>query len=181
MLLLLYFLPDAIEAVKQGGAIVGCKVFIGLFEKKLSLLKLSLETQSTDYVVLAAARRAVSNLSSAHQKLFSADEYIGVGISGLTADGTSTMKELRTNCISHGFTFNSNIQVNRLAGNIADKWQSISQRAGSRPSGIGLLIAGKDQTGCHLYQVCPSGNLYDHVASAIGTRFFCIFTALGVL
>jgi hypothetical protein len=33
MLLLLYFLPDAIEAVKQGGAIVGCKVFIGLFEK----------------------------------------------------------------------------------------------------------------------------------------------------
>lgn len=25
--------PDAIEAVKQGGAIVGCKVFIGLFEK----------------------------------------------------------------------------------------------------------------------------------------------------
>lgn len=46
--------------------------------------------------------------------------------------------------------------------------QVCSQRAGSRPSGVGLLIAGRDTQGCHLYQVCPSGNLYDHVATAIG-------------
>ena len=46
--------------------------------------------------------------------------------------------------------------------------QVCSQRSGSRPSGVGLLIAGRDMRGCHLYQVCPSGNLYDHVAAAIG-------------
>lgn len=31
-----------------------------------------------------------------------------------------------------------------------------------------MLIAGVDNQGCHLFQTCPSGNLYDHVAAAIG-------------
>ena len=31
-----------------------------------------------------------------------------------------------------------------------------------------MLIAGVDDQGTHLYQTCPSGNLYDHVAAAIG-------------
>tara|TARA_B100000405_G_scaffold142631_1_gene99843 strand:+ start:4346 stop:4726 length:381 start_codon:yes stop_codon:yes gene_type:complete len=126
--------------------------------------------------VLAAVRRAFSNVSSPHQKIFKADNHVGIAMSGLTADGTSAMKELRRNCISHGFTFNSDIEVSRLAGSIADKWQVVSQRAGSRPPGIGLLISGKDAKGCHLYQVCPSGNLYNHNAIAIGACFFCIIT-----
>ena len=31
-----------------------------------------------------------------------------------------------------------------------------------------MLIAGIDEQGCHLYQTCPSGNLYNHIAAAIG-------------
>jgi len=156
------------EAVKQGGATVGCKVF-----SLLPFQKFPFNTwfsQSKEYVVLATLKRAASELSSSQQKIFRADEAIGVAISGLTADGTAAIKALRRDCISHSFTFQSQVEVCRLAGRIADKWQVCSQRAGSRPSGVGLLIAGRDTQGCHLYQVCPSGNLYDHVATAIGAR-----------
>uniref|UniRef100_A0A7S0X3B0 Proteasome subunit alpha type n=1 Tax=Mantoniella antarctica TaxID=81844 RepID=A0A7S0X3B0_9CHLO len=140
----------AMEAVKQGGAAVGCK--------------------NADYVVLATLKRAASELSSSQRKLFKIDDNVGIAISGLTADGTAATKALRGDCITHKFTFESQVDVGRLAARVADKSQINTQRAGSRPSGVGMLIAGIDEQGCHLYQTCPSGNLYNHLAAAIGAR-----------
>jgi len=91
-------------------------------------------------------------------------------VSGLTADGAAATKRLRADCISHRFTFESEPDVQRLAGRVADKAQIATQRSGARPSGVGMLIAGVDETGAHLIQTCPSGNAYDHVAAAIGAR-----------
>ncbi len=39
-----------------------------------------------------------------------------------------------------------------------------------RPYGVGLLVASCDKTGPHLHQTCPSGNIYEYYASAIGAR-----------
>merc|ERR1711934_1342073 len=75
----LHQIEYAMEAVKRGGATVGCK--------------------SKEYVVLATLKRAASELSSSQQKIFRADEAIGVAISGLTADGTAAIKALRRDCI----------------------------------------------------------------------------------
>lgn len=44
------------------------------------------------------------------------------------------------------------------------------QRYGRRPFGVGLLVAGFDELGPHLYQTCPSGNFYECKAMAIGAR-----------
>jgi len=138
------------EAVKQGGAAIGCK--------------------NDEFVVLATLKRAASELSSSQKKLFRIDENVGIAISGLTADGTAAVKALRNDCISHKFTFESQVEIARLAGRVADKSQISTQRAGARPSGVGMLIAGVDEQGSHLFQTCPSGNLYEHVAAAIGAR-----------
>jgi len=35
---------------------------------------------------------------------------------------------------------------------------------------VGLLVAGYDQTGPHLYNTCPSGNYYEYKAMSIGAR-----------
>lgn len=35
---------------------------------------------------------------------------------------------------------------------------------------MGLLVASVDKTGPHLHQTCPSGNIYEYYASAIGAR-----------
>merc|ERR1712071_367882 len=39
-----------------------------------------------------------------------------------------------------------------------------------RPYGVGLLVAAVDKNGPHLYQTCPSGNIYEYYATAIGAR-----------
>ena len=35
---------------------------------------------------------------------------------------------------------------------------------------MGLLVAGVDSTGPHLYETCPSGNIYEYFAYALGDR-----------
>jgi 20S proteasome subunit alpha 6 len=130
----------------------------------------SSRSQNSKFVVLATLKRAASELSASQRKLFKIDSNVGVAVSGLTADGAAATKRLRADCISHRFTFESEPDVQRLAGRVADKAQIATQRSGARPSGVGMLIAGVDETGAHLIQTCPSGNAYDHVAAAIGAR-----------
>jgi len=60
--------------------------------------------------------------------------------------------------------------VSRLVTQIGTKSQVPIQRYGRRPFGVGLLVAGFDELGPHLYQTCPSGNFYECKAMAIGAR-----------
>ena len=46
--------------------------------------------------------------------------------------------------------FNRPIQTYKAVLSIADKAQENTQSYGSRPYGVGLLIAGYDETGAHL-------------------------------
>lgn len=53
---------------------------------------------------------------------------------------------------------------------LADRHQRTTQTYVRRPYGVGLLVASYDKTGPHLHQTCPSGNVYEYYASAIGAR-----------
>lgn len=48
--------------------------------------------------------------------------------------------------------------------------QVSTQRYDRRPYGVGLLVAGYDESGPHIYQTCPSANYFDCKAMAIGSR-----------
>lgn len=48
--------------------------------------------------------------------------------------------------------------------------QVCTQRSWKRPYGVGLLVAGLDESGAHLYYNCPSGNYFEYQAFAIGSR-----------
>jgi 20S proteasome subunit alpha 6 len=48
--------------------------------------------RSSSHVVLAALRRAPSELASHQNKLFKVDEHLGMAMAGLTADGRSLLK-----------------------------------------------------------------------------------------
>jgi 20S proteasome subunit alpha 6 len=39
-----------------------------------------------------------------------------------------------------------------------------------RPFGVGLLVAGIDETGAHLFEIDPSSNYYEYIAMSIGAR-----------
>ena len=140
----------AMESVKQGSACVGLR--------------------SNTHCVLGALKRSVSELSSHQKKLLAIDNHIGIGIAGLTADARSLAKWMRNECLNHKYVYGTPIATHRLVTDLADRHQRTTQTYVRRPYGVGLLVASADKTGPHLYQTCPSGNIYEFYATAIGAR-----------
>lgn len=140
------------ESVKQGSACVGVR--------------------SKTHVVLGALKRSVSELSSHQKKLLEIDDHIGMGMAGLTADARSLAKYMQNECLNHKYIFGHAIPPANLMSDLADKHQRTTQTYVRRPFGVGLLVAGMNphSQSPHLYQTCPSGNLYEFYASAIGAR-----------
>ncbi len=91
-------------------------------------------------------------------------------MSGLTADGRSLVKYMRTEALNHKYTYGTPIQGSRLVIELADMHQRCTQSYVRRPYGVGLLVGTYDQTGPHLYQTVPSGEYYECHAMAIGAR-----------
>lgn len=146
----LFQVEYAMEAVKQGSAAIGLR--------------------SKTHVILACVNKANSELSSHQKKIFKVDDHIGVAIAGLTADGRVLSRYMRSECINHSYTYESPLPVGRLVVQLADKAQVCTQRSWKRPYGVGLLVAGLDESGAHLYYNCPSGNYFEYEAFAIGSR-----------
>ncbi|KAL5185716.1 Proteasome subunit alpha type-1-A [Glycine soja] len=160
----LFQVEYAMEAVKQGSAAIGLR--------------------SKTHVVLACVNKANSELSSHQKKIFKVDNHIGVAIAGLTADGRVLSRYMRSECINYNYTYESPLPVGRLVVQLADKAQVTAlpsllylltprvctQRSWKRPYGVGLLVAGLDESGAHLYYNCPSGNYFEYQAFAIGSR-----------
>jgi len=138
------------EAVKQGSA---C---LGLVSKEL--------------VVLAALKRKPNELASHQEKIFRIDDHMSIAIAGLTADARSLARYMRTECLNHKYVYGSAMTTGRLVENVADKHQACTQLAIRRPYGVGLLVAGFDKNGPHLFQTMPSGNYLEYKAQAIGSR-----------
>ena len=140
----------AMESVKQGSACVGLR--------------------SSSHAVIGALKRSVSSLSSYQKKILEIDDHIGIGIAGLTADARSLAKWMRNECLNHKYVYGSAMPSSTLISDLADRHQRTTQMYVRRPYGVGLLVAAVDKNGPHLYQTCPSGNVYEYYASAIGAR-----------
>ena len=67
-------------------------------------------------------------------------------------------------------TYGRPIPVERIVDQIGERAQTSTQIYAKRPYGVGLLIAGVDETGPHLFEFQPSGMTQEMVACAIGAR-----------
>ncbi|KAK6071819.1 proteasome subunit alpha type-6 [Seiridium cupressi] len=140
----------AAEAVKQGSVVVGIT--------------------SKTHAVLVAIKRNAEELSSYQKKLFAIDEHVGLAIAGLTSDARVLSNFMKQQCLSQRLTYDRAMPVETLVSLIGDKAQLNTQHYGKRPYGVGLLVAGIDETGPHLYEFQPSGMTQEMVACAIGAR-----------
>ncbi|XP_061750463.1 proteasome subunit alpha type-1 [Nerophis ophidion] len=140
----------AMEAVKQGSATVGLK--------------------SKTQAVLVALKRAQSELAAHQKKILHVDNHIGISIAGLTADARLLCNFMRQECLDSRFVFDRPLPASRLVHLVGSKTQIPTQRYGRRPYGVGLLIAGYDDMGPHIFQTCPSANYFDCKAMSIGAR-----------
>jgi len=146
----LFQLEYAMEAVKQGSATIGLK--------------------SNKFAVLVALKRAQNDLCDHQTKILPISQHCGLAMSGLTADGRSLCNFMRQECLNEDFVYSRNMELGRLLAIVGDKMQSPTQTYGRRPYGVGLLVAGYDESGPHIYETCPSANYFDCKAMAIGAR-----------
>ncbi|KAI1853606.1 hypothetical protein JX265_004062 [Neoarthrinium moseri] len=138
------------EAVKQGSVVVGIT--------------------SKTHAVLVAIKRNAEELSSYQKKLFAVDEHLGLAIAGLTSDARVLSNFMKQQCLSQRLTYDRALPVETLVSLIGEKAQLNTQHYGKRPYGVGLLVAGVDETGPHLFEFQPSGMTQEMVACAIGAR-----------
>ena len=146
----LFQVEYALEAIKQGSAAVGLT--------------------SNDYVVLVALKRNAEELGSYQKKIIKIDDHMGVALAGLAPDARVLSNFLRKQAMQCKMVFNRPIQTYKAVLSIADKAQENTQSYGSRPCGVGLLIAGYDETGAHLFEFQPSGSVLEYFGAAIGAR-----------
>lgn len=106
--------------------------------------------------------------------MFKVDDRIGMAMSGLTADARVLCKYMRNECINHRYTFDTSHPLNRLLFKIAESKHQLkvesqhkTQNYSKRPYGVGLLIAGIDSEGPHLFETCPSGNYYEYYVNVL--------------
>jgi len=140
----------AMEAVKQGSAAVGLR--------------------SNEYAVILGLKRSSDELAAYQKKLIRIDDHMGIAIAGLTSDARVLSNFMRNECMKSKLNFNRPLPVEDVVTSLSEKSQVNTQQYGKRPYGVGLLIAGYDKTGPHLYEYSPSGNCYDYIAMSIGSR-----------
>ncbi|KAK7877707.1 hypothetical protein WMY93_031594 [Mugilogobius chulae] len=117
-----------------------------------------------------SATRAQSELAAHQKKILHVDNHVGISIAGLTADARLLCNFMRQECLDSRFVFDRPLPTSRLVSLIGTKTQIPTQRYGRRPYGVGLLIAGYDDMGPHIFQTCPSANYFDCKAMSIGAR-----------
>lgn len=135
--------------------------------------------QSNTHAILAALKRAPSDLATHQRKVFKVDDGIGAAVAGLVADGRSLVKAMRSAALSHRFVYEAGLPPARLVRDLADRAQVATQRSWKRPLGVGVLVAGvSDATGPSLHYLCPSGTAHAYRATAVGARSQACRTSL---
>lgn len=140
----------AMEAVKQGTPVVAMR--------------------SKTHAVICAFKRAKSDLAGHQKKIFKLDDHMCIGISGITSDARVLCEYMRNECLNHSYAFGAPMPLGRLVAQVGDKSQVKTQNSSKRPYGVGLLVAGYDENGPHIFETCPSGNYWEYRAQAIGGR-----------
>lgn len=77
---------------------------------------------------------------------------------------------MKQQSLSSRLTYDRPILLSEISSRIGDRAQTNTQHYGKRPYGVGLLIAGVDAKGPHLFEFQPSGVTQEMVASGIGAR-----------
>lgn len=77
---------------------------------------------------------------------------------------------MKQQCLGHRLTYGRDMPLRSLVEMIGEKAQINTQHYGKRPYGVGLLVAGVDDKGPHLFEFQPSGMCEEMVAFAIGGR-----------
>ena len=119
---------------------------------------------------MPSPQRNAEELSSYQKKIIGIDEHFGLALAGLASDARVLSNFMKRQALASKLTYGRPIPLERIVQQIGDRAQTSTQVYTKRPYGVGLLIAGVDETGPHLFEFQPSGVTHEMVACAIGAR-----------
>lgn len=95
---------------------------------------------------------------------------MAIAIAGLASDARVLSNFMKQQSLGSKMTYGRPIPLDRIVAQIGDRAQTNTQHYGKRPYGVGLLVAGVDEAGPHLFEFQPSGLTHEMSACAIGAR-----------
>lgn len=115
-------------------------------------------------------QRNAEELSSYQKKIIPIDTHYGIALAGLASDARVLSNFMKQQSLASRLTYDRPIFLSEITSRIGDRAQTNTQHYGKRPYGVGLLIAGVDAKGPHLFEFQPSGVTQEMVACGIGAR-----------
>jgi 20S proteasome subunit alpha 6 len=157
------------EAVKQGSVVVG---IVSKTHAVLAAVKVRRETlpSAPSPYWLYYQQRNAEELSSYQKKIIPVDSHYGLALAGLASDARVLSNFMKQQSLSSRLTYGRPILLSEITSRVADRAQTNTQQYGRRPYGVGLLVAGVDAKGPHLFEFQPSGITQEMVACGIGAR-----------
>lgn len=155
------------EAVKQGSVVVG---IVSKTHAVLAAIKVTRPAAVPCKHHLTMLQRNAEELSSYQKKIIPIDSHFGVALAGLASDARVLSNFMKQQSLASRLTYDRAIPLSEITSRIADRAQTNTQQYGRRPYGVGLLIAGVDAKGPHLFEFQPSGVTQEMVACGIGAR-----------
>lgn len=137
------------EMVKNGSTALGIKLKNGIL---LGSVKISPPLAVND----------------SYHKTHEIDSHIGAVLSGSLADARELVEMGRVRAQINQVTYGEPISISSLATYISDRKHLVTQYAGVRPYGVGLLIGGVNDDGVRLFETEPSGTMIEWKAQVIG-------------
>ncbi|RLJ08674.1 MAG: proteasome subunit alpha [Candidatus Aenigmatarchaeota archaeon] len=137
------------QMVKNGSTSIGIKTKDGVL---LGTVKISMPLAVTE----------------SYKKIYEIDEHVALVSSGSLADARELADMARVKAQINRITYGEPISVSSLTKHVCDRKHLVTQYAGVRPYGVGLLIGGLDKTGARLFETEPSGTMIEWKAQAIG-------------
>lgn len=107
-------------------------------------------------------------VAESYHKTYEIDNHIGIVSSGSLADARELVEMGRVRAQISNITYSEPISVSTLTTYICDRKHLVTQYAGVRPYGVGMLIGGVNGNSIKLYETEPSGTLIEWKAQAIG-------------
>ncbi|MEM7815954.1 MAG: archaeal proteasome endopeptidase complex subunit alpha [Candidatus Aenigmatarchaeota archaeon] len=122
-----------------------------------------------DGVVLGAVKILMPlAVNESYKKIYEIDEHISAVSAGSLADARNLVEMARVRAQINKITYGEPISVSSLTKYICNRKHLVTQYAGVRPYGVGLLIGGVDKSGPRLFETEPSGTMIEWKAQAIG-------------
>ncbi|XP_060656131.1 proteasome subunit alpha type-1-like [Drosophila nasuta] len=126
--------------------------------------------KSKEFAVLTVFSTSTSLTDKSETKIVAIDSHVGIAITGRKTDAHVIDEYLKVECKKYKYYFGKPYPVNRLVAELGNTMFRNSQRISCQPFEVGILFAGYDEGGSHIYQVMPSGEYFNCKAMVIGGR-----------